>query len=403
MLSYTFPPYSGIGGRRWAKFAKYFKEAGHKVEVIAAKSGFEKKSSWTSDADQIKVSYHDSGYPKYLGIQPKNIFEKIAYRISLLYSKWRTNGNYYDKSAHWGKGIRKIVEEKIKTGIDIVFVTCAPFHLAYHLIPLVKINRHIKWVVDFRDPWTNNKTAYGFETLSKNRQQFELKAEKEVIKNYDEVTSVAHPMTNYFKTLDLNNPQKFKTVFNGFDPDDFPRRTQKQYPDPKYFTFIFAGTLYEKALPAFKIFCEAVDHLKAQNSELYNKLKFNFIGTEQEKVNNLKHPNVTILPFLPFEEVRNYLYKANAGLLFLTPDIDWSFSTKFTDYMGAELPIIVVSEMGSETGKFCEENHFGYDFNKRSYETFKESLIKLGNVEMEILKNLKSDFSIQYIFQDLLY
>jgi glycosyltransferase involved in cell wall biosynthesis len=402
IISFTFPPYSGIGGRRWAKFAKYLQKNGNDVEVLAAKSGFEKKSPWTSDVSQIKVSYHEAGYPQYLGIQPKSLIEKIAYRLSLVYSKWITKGNYYDKSAHWRKGLKSIVEEKVAEGIDQVFVTCAPFHMAYHLLPLVKKYRNIKWVVDFRDPWTTNRTSYGFENLSNERQQFELNAEKEVVKNYDEVISVAEPMTDYFKTLEPNNPQKFKTIFNGFDPDDSPKRTQNQHPDPGFFTFVFAGTLYDKALPAFKIFCQAVENLKIEDTELYNKLKFNFIGTNQEKVNNLRHPNISILPFLPFEKVRDYLYTANAGLLFLTPDIDWSFSTKFTDYIASELPILVVSEKGSKTGEFCEENHLGYDLNKQNIEILRKLLIDLEKDETHLSKNLKRKFSIQFSAKEIL-
>lgn len=366
IITFTFPPYSGIGGRRWAKFAKYLKKNGNEVEVIAAKSGFEKKSSWTKDVENINVSYHNSGYPKGLTINPKSIFEKIIYRLSLVYVKMKSEGNYYDKSALWGKDIRELVNDKINVGIDTVYVSCAPFQLAYHLLPLVKKHKETKWVVDFRDPWTTNRTSYGFEGLSNERQQFEINAEKEVVKNYDEVISVAEPMTDYFKTLDSNNPNKFKTIFNGFDPDDFPPRKHNQVPNPDNYTFVFAGTLYGKAVPAFKMFCQAVEHLKKESPALYNKLKFNFIGMDKELLIYLKHPNVSIQPFVPFEEVRDYLYTANAGLLFLTPDIDWSYSTKFTDYMGSGIQVVVVSEKESVTGNYCEKNQIGLGLNKNN-------------------------------------
>ena len=395
IVSYTFPPFSGVGGRRWAKFAKYLELDGHEVQVIAAKSGFEKKSSWTKDVENINVSFHNSGYPKWLTINPKSIFEKITYRLSLMYVKMKSEGNYYDKSALWSKDIRKLVNDKINGGIDTVYVSCAPFQLAYNLLPLVKKHRDVKWVVDFRDPWTTNRTSYGFEGLSNERKQFEIDAEKEVVKNYDDVISVAEPMTDYFKTLDPNNPHKFKTIFNGFDPDDFPERTKNQHPDPNFFTFVFAGTLYDKALPAFKIFCQAVENLKTEDSLLYNKLKFMFIGAEKEKVKKLNHPNVTVLPFLSFEKVRDYLYSANAGLLFLTPDIDWSFSTKFTDYIASELPILVVSEKGSETGKFCEFKGIGVDFSERT----KLKELKIDNLVG--FSNVHTDFNLKEIINEI--
>lgn len=360
IVTFTFPPYSGIGGRRWAKFAKYLQKAGNEVEVIAAKSTFDKNSPWQRDIGTLKVSYHDSGYPKYLGIRPKTIIQKLFYRLSLVYVKIAAKGNYYDKSALWGDGIRKAVNKKIKNGIDKVYVTCAPFHLAYHLIPLVKKHSNINWVVDFRDPWTNNRTAYGFESLSHKRQQFEIQAEKLVVESYDEVISVAEPMTDYFRTLKPNNPQKFKTIFNGFDPEDFPAKGNSQ--ESYKLKFVFAGNLYDKAIPSFKLFSKAVNDLEVLSPNLFSKLQFTFIGVEPNKLNSLNHPSLEVLPYLPFEKVRDYLFKADVGMLFLTPDIDWSFSTKFTDYLGAKLKILVVSETESETGNYCIENKLGFSY-----------------------------------------
>lgn len=400
IISFTFPPYSGVGGRRWAKFAKYLNLAGNKVEVIAAHSGFEKSSTWKSDVENLSITYHNSGYPKFLGIQPKTIFQKIMYRLSLLYMKATVKGNFFDKSAKWGNGIRKLVDQKIKSqNIDVVFVTCAPFHLAYHLLPLVMRNRNIKWVVDFRDPWTTNQTAYGFEHLSPTRKQFELNAEKEVVKSYDEIIAVAQPMTDYFKSLDVSNPQKFKTIFNGFDSDDFPAREADQQPNPNQFKFVFAGTLYDKALPAFNLFTKGLQKLKELDAVFYQKIKITLIGVEPEKAKKLNHQNVQVLPFLPFEQVRQHLYTANAGLIFLTPDIDWSLSTKFTDYMGAQLPVLVVSEKPSQTANFCENQYIGCGLNQTNYLNFNQILQKLQGFQVG---DQAEKFSIKHLVKELL-
>lgn len=399
IVSFTFPPYSGVGGRRWAKFAKYLKRAGHNIEVIAGVSGFDKNSPWIKDIEGIKVEYHNTGYPMYLGINPTNIFEKFMYRMSLLYMKLTTSGNYFDKSAKWKK---KLANEIVKrTGeLDIVFVTCAPFRMAFDLIPLVKKYPKIKWVVDFRDPWTTNQTAYGFESLSKKRKLFEKEAEKEVVQAYDEVISVAEPMSTYFKSICVDNQKKIKTIPNGYDPEDFPSIKEEKKAN-SYFTFVFAGTLYDKAIPSFLLFANAVNKLKDKDEQLYQKMKFVFIGTENNKVNKLKHPNVSILPFLPFKEVRSYLYKANAGLLFLTPDIDWSFSTKFTDYIGAQLPILVVSENKSVTGDFCLENGFGDYLDKGRVSNFLDVWNNVSGIK-KINESTKKAFNLKEIANDLL-
>ena len=82
LLSYFFPPYPGIGGRRWAKFAKYFTRRGLRVHVISAENPFPEISAWQHDVDSNEnIIQHPlpTGYPKILLSNPKNIFERAQY------------------------------------------------------------------------------------------------------------------------------------------------------------------------------------------------------------------------------------------------------------------------------------------------------------------------------------
>ena len=83
IICFTFPPYEGIGGRRWAKFAKYLDRMRHDVQVLASSLPLVKKdSSWTKDIENLnrKPIYLKSGYQDYLGIQPQTFIEKLKYR-----------------------------------------------------------------------------------------------------------------------------------------------------------------------------------------------------------------------------------------------------------------------------------------------------------------------------------
>ena len=59
IISHTFPPYKGIGGRRWAKFAKELARRGHPVHVVHSAGSEDLMGSlWTDDADRPGITAH---------------------------------------------------------------------------------------------------------------------------------------------------------------------------------------------------------------------------------------------------------------------------------------------------------------------------------------------------------
>ncbi len=67
LACYTFPPALGIGGRRWAKYAKGLAQAGHHVHVLCAEAVPGRAgSSWTEDVkhDRIHLYPLPRRYPK---------------------------------------------------------------------------------------------------------------------------------------------------------------------------------------------------------------------------------------------------------------------------------------------------------------------------------------------------
>lgn len=371
IICYTFPPSTGIGGRRWAKFAKYLHEDNVELEVIAARNDTKEGSDWKKDIDSYKhkITYLKSGYSEILSKYPKTFYGKIAYRLALLKAKIKQPGNYYDKSIFWKHELLKTVESKILKGYNNVIVSCAPFTSAYYLLELKSKYKHVNFIVDFRDPWTTNQTSYGFSELSLKRQKFEKEKELKVVKSYDYIITVADEMTSYFKQIALSDENRFLTINNGFDPEDYKIENAAGVTKAKKIRFVFIGTFYRKATHHLTRLVEVLDEL-CKITDLKSEICFEFYGDLPSLLYTLDHPLIKSYGMIPHNTAIDKIREASICMLFLTDDLNYSFSTKFYEYIAQKKTIAVFTKRGA-TSDYIEKNNLGYVL---SHDDMKEKL-----------------------------
>jgi hypothetical protein len=367
------PPSPDIGGRRWVKFAKHLKRSGHLVKIIAAKEYLPGVSAWERDGNELKseITFLNSSYPKYLGLAPNNILKKLAYRASLSYVRRFTKGNYYDKSNHWKKELLANCQAQIeKYQIKNVICTIPPFRMAHILLELKSTFPNLNLIVDYRDPWTNNRTSFGFGSLESSRMDFEKKLEQEVIEGYDRILTVSQQMTDYFQQLtDASNlKNKCITLPNGFDREDFETLELKALSDPSEnkINIVFAGTFYEKASYILIQVMEVLRELQQIQIHQTKVLQFIFIGSmplqllpyfkEHQK-------NFVFLGKKSLSETYSYIQAADYCSLFLTDDLNYSFSTKFYEYVALRKPILSFSKVSGANAEFIENKQLGLGVN----------------------------------------
>ena len=171
-------------------------------------------------------------------------------------------------------------------GYRTVISTGAPFIQLYHLSELRIKKKNFKFIADLRDPWTMQDWSYGFPSLSKNRILKEKERESFVMKSADKVISVLPRMTK--DLANYSNPEKFVTIFNGYDEKDIvPPKIDMNQDDAVH--FIFAGNFYDHAIHHIQELVYSLKALKIQDPVLYNKMKFNFYGSAPEAFFTISH------------------------------------------------------------------------------------------------------------------
>lgn len=378
-MCYAFPPYPGIGGRRWAKFAAELYKRGHNVHVIASQNPFPSTSIWTEETQHIPQTRLPLNYPSALILFPKGILGKINYNISLILVKLLSKGNYFDRTIFWEKALKTEIRKRIKAeGLNNVVISGAPFYMLKIGSELKKEFPDTTFIADLRDPWTSNQSAYGFGTISKKRLLLEREWEKGVFAHFDKVISVNNAMTRYFQSIYGNGTEKFLTIPNGYDPAEVAliEETDIRF-DSNNLNLVFAGSFYENAIYLYDNLIDALKRLL----ELQPRIHFYFYGPNFDRLKSRTPKEVE--KYFSFGWVdsiakTNALIKAaDLAMLFLTDDINNSFSTKFCEYIKFRKPIVLFAKTG-ETSDFIVQSKLGFTISPGTEFNAIQELLRVG-------------------------
>lgn len=269
LLCHSFPPVPGIGGRRWAKFAKELARRGHAVHVIRSeKHEGSEDSLWDADVEHPLIFHHPipNRYPAIMSRSPiTSLADKVRYHLSLWGLKLRTKGNFYDAACLSGKDVLDRATQLIRAhGIRHVVATGAPFHLMVFAARLKAGSPDLHLTVDFRDEWTWTH-HYGFTFLSPGRQAVERALEADVIHTADQVITPHRHILEHLRSYYSTGLRYGHLIPHTIDPDDFPPHREKV--TDGVFRMVYAGSLYrpEEADPYIKALFKAFVALRASS------------------------------------------------------------------------------------------------------------------------------------------
>lgn len=397
VITYYWPPAGGSGVQRWLKFVKYLTKENFYCIVYTPQNPETPvidhsliKDVPTTNFELIQSPITEP-YSLYKILTGKSSKDKIT--VSFLNEKKQTpslteklskwiRGNFFipDAKMLWIKPSVKILSSFLKNNkVDVIISTGPPHSL--HIIALKLKQRfpNIKWIADFRDPWTNIDFLNELHLTSCARQKHK-RLEKKVVQTADGVISVSPTLTKELSALDPLNQNKFFTITNGFDEDDYldiPTSANTG----NNFIITYAGLIPPNRNPI--VLWKALKELKTENLLPQNFI-LRLIGkTDAAVMDTIREYEldnyIQKIDYLPHSEVIKKEAESDALLLIINnaPNSKGILTGKLFEYLALQKPIIAIGPTDGDASQIIRQTMAGAVINYDNVNAMKDTLLKI--------------------------
>lgn len=398
VLTYYWPPSGGAGVQRWLKFVKYMRDFGWEPIVYTAQNGempvvdnsLLKEIPKGIEVIKKPIWEPYSIYKKFIGrkkedkINASFLNENNKSGITEKISVW-IRGNFFipDARKFWIKPSVRFLSDYVSKNEIKIIVSSGPPH-SMHLIALGLKSKYpqLKWLADFRDPWTNID-FYDKLMLSSFADKKHKRLEKKVLIESDVVVSVGNSMSNEFKELTkqigYNRPEKFKVITNGFDTDDL---NELDFVKDTKFSLAHIGTLVKDRNPQilWKVLSELIKTNKKFEQQLEIKLvgKVDYFVMKQMNQFGLKS-YLNKIDYLPHNLVIQEQKKSHVLLLLVnhTKNAKGILTGKIFEYLAANVPILAIGPPDGDLSVILKNTNAGLISNFEDEQLLKEHILTL--------------------------
>jgi glycosyltransferase involved in cell wall biosynthesis len=370
IITYYWPPAGGSGVQRWLKFVKYLQEYGIEPVVYTVDNARYLKEDKTLLDDvprNTKVLKHSIWEPTDLLFWKKKKSQKSGIsNISQNRFLSFIRGNFFipDPKVFWVNSSVKFLQKYLNSNKVDAIISTGPPHSMHLIAQKLHKKNKLKWIADFRDPWTDLYYNKDFSEQSFAKKKNKI-LEKLVLKNADCVLTVSESLKEQFSI----NARRVEVITNGYDNEI---RIAEDTVLDKLFTISYIGLLPKQSNP--KLFFKVLQELCSQNEDFKNDLKLNFIGDISDDVrvevlkNNLEK-NTSFKGYVDHEKAIEFQIKAQV-LLLLIPNIEKSkgiLTGKLFEYLIAKRPILAIGPEDGDLAEILKETDSGIliDFSNR--------------------------------------
>lgn len=398
IITYYWPPAGGPGVQRWLKFVKYLRD--YNIEPVVY---IPENPSYPIIDDTFF-----SDIPKDIEILKVPI--KEPYKLAKKFSKKKTQqissglisnkkqsfieklllyirGNFFipDARKAWVKPSVKFLKNYLVLNTVDIIITTGPPH-SLHLIGLgLKKNLNIKWIADFRDPWT----SIGYHNklkLSKASKQKHLNMEAEVLNTADAIIVTSKTTKAEFKT---KTEKPIEVITNGYDSLSEKNNLNL---DTK-FSLVHIGSLLSGRNPV--VLWEIISELCNENTDFANNFSLKFAGVVSgEVLQSIKEYSLDkYLDFKGYVSHTEAIKLQQTAQILLLLEIDSSETRciipgKLFEYMLANRPILALGPEGSDIKDIIDETNIGTFFLYSEKAKLKKQLLGyFENFKLNSLQN----------------
>ncbi|MFT4611972.1 MAG: glycosyltransferase involved in cell wall biosynthesis [Glaciecola sp.] len=385
IITYYWPPAGGPGVQRWLKFVKYLPEFGIEPTVYCPENPsypIVDESLLAEVSSDIKIIKQPISEPYRFanlfskkdskqissGVIPKKKTQSVMQRL-LLYVR----GNFFipDARKNWVKPSVQFLSDYIKENNIETVITTGPPH-SLHLIGLqLKAQLGVKWLTDFRDPWT----TIGYHKdlkLSKSSAEKHKALESQVLQSADEIIVTSE---NTKKEFLSKTKQPITVITNGYDT----HKIQRPEKDKK-FTLAHIGSLLSERNP--KQLWEALKELIDENDHFRSTFQLKLIGVVSEDVLQILKElqldsYINNLGYLSHEDA---IKEQMSSRVLLMVEIDSNETKviipgKLFEYMASGTPIVAVGPTESDVETILKSTNTGQYFYYNDRELIKSQIL----------------------------
>ena len=396
IVLYYWPPAGGPGVQRWLKFVKYLPQFNIEPIVYCPSNPVYPQID-NSLLDEIPKGITILKQPISEPYKIANVFSKSTKTISkgifpdknkqsiIQKAMLFVRGNFFipDARKNWVKPSVRYLSTYISDyNIDTV-ITSGPPH-SLHLIGFkLKKNIDIRWIADFRYPWT----TIGYHKqlkLTKIAKKRHKRLESEVLNNADTIIVTSNVTKTEFKQL---TTKPIEVITNGYDIEQVKAKTL----DSK-FTLAHIGSFLSKRNPL--ILWQSLQELINENDEFAQYFKLNLVGLVGEEIlSTIEKYNLTKylnnVGYVSHNESVKYQKKAQVLLLIEIDSQDTKaiIPGKLFEYMVSNRPIIAIGPSGSDVETIIKQTNTGDYFYYNAKTALKAKILshfqafKFGNLE----------------------